>query len=192
MKTEFEVKVPNINYDKLKSHLLDLWAKQIQEKLLFKRVAFRHPTKENHAYIRVRDEGTQITCTYKEVDRSKDVDAVKEIEFIVSEFDSCIQFLKAIGLEQKAYQETRREIREFNGAQITFDEWPWLKPFIEIEWSSIEQVEGTANLLGYEKKDMIFGAVDEIYFQELWIPYDVINNMAVITFENPPEKFTNQ
>ena len=44
-------------------------------------------------------------------------------------------------------------------------------------------------MLGYEKKDMIFGAVDEVYFQELGIPHNVINNMEIITFVNPPQQY---
>lgn len=192
MQTEFEVKIKNVNHKKLTDQLISIWAKQTLARTFFKRIAFRHPSKDHNAYVRVRDEGNQVTCTYKEVDRTKEIDAVKEIEFIVNDFDACVLFLNEIGLQQKAYQETYRETWHLNNIQITLDEWPWLKPFIEIEWSNIEQVESAASLLGYGKNDMIFGAVDELYFQELWIPYDIINNMEIITFENPPKKFIQE
>jgi len=51
----------------------------------------------------------------------------------VDDFQTCVQFLQAVGLEQKAYQETYREIRDLDGVQITFDERPGLQPFMEIE-----------------------------------------------------------
>ena len=186
MKTEYEVKVSNINYPELVDKLQQLWWIQLQEKTLFKRVAFRHPIKEHNAYIRVRDEGSQITCSYKEVDKTKEIDAVKEIEFVVDDFQTCVQFLQAVGLEQKAYQETYREIRDLDGVQITFDERPGLQPFMEIEWPSAEVVAQTMNALSCKDENVIYGAVDEIYFQELWIPHHIINNMKLITFENPP------
>jgi adenylate cyclase class 2 len=155
----------------------------------FTRVAFRHPTNPNNAYIRVRDEGSCITCSYKEVDKTKTIDQVKEIEFDVSNFDACVLFLKCIGLQQKAFQETYRETRKWRNLQITIDEWPWLKPFIEIEWASSEEVEEAIQALWYSIDDAIFGAVDEIYLIELWIPTNIINNTEVITFDNPPQQF---
>jgi len=39
-----------------------------------------------------------------------------------------------MGLRQKAYQETRREVWKINDEiEIMLDEWPGISPFIEIE-----------------------------------------------------------
>lgn len=38
-------------------------------------------------------------------------------------------------LKQKAYQETKREILEMNWEiEFMIDIWPWLNPFIEVEF----------------------------------------------------------
>lgn len=189
MKTEFEVKICQIDPTSIVKTLQSLKAKRTQPKTLFKRLIFKHPTNPNNAYIRVRDEWSKITCTSKVVDRSKGIDSVQEVEFEVSDFDACVSLLMSIGLSQKAYQETYREIWYINMVQITIDERPWLKPFIEIEWPDQQSVEDVVGLLGYKRNQVVFWAVDEIYYQELGVPHQVINNTPSITFDQPPQMY---
>jgi hypothetical protein len=51
---------------------------------LMKRVVFENPLKKEKSYLRVRDEGNKITCTYKEITDGKlDINSKKEIETTV-------------------------------------------------------------------------------------------------------------
>jgi adenylate cyclase class IV len=161
------------------------------ENTLMKRVIFENPLNKEKSYLRVRNEWKEITCTYKELsDWKLDINSVKEIETIVWDFDSIVEIFKVIWLRQKSYQETYRETWAiWEKVFFMLDEWPWLKPFIEIEWESEEIVREFSKKLWFNfEKDWLFWAVDEIYLAEAWIPKKVINNLEIITFENPPKK----
>ena len=92
-------------------------------------------------------------------------------------------------LKEKAYQESYREIWTINDEiEFMIDEWPWLSPFVEIEWKNEDLVKKYSNLLQFNYEEWIFWAVDEIYFKELWIERNITNNTRVITFKNPLRK----
>ncbi len=189
MKTEFEIAFREINREELINKIENLGWECYLERTLMKRHVFDNPTKEN-SYIRVRDEGNKITCTYKEIGSwDLTIHSVKELETEIKDYDAMVWMLKQLWMPQKAYQETYRETWKI-GDEVEFmiDEWPGLKPFIEIEAESEEIVKKYSQLLGFNYSDGIFWAVDEIYLAELWIPRDIINNLKIITFENPPKK----
>ena len=66
--------------------------------------------------------------------------------------------------------------------------WPWLKPYIEIEWENEEVVIKYSKLLWYDYSNWIFWTSFKVYEKELWLDYDFINGLKEITFENPPKK----
>ncbi len=71
---------------------------------------------------------------------------------------------------------------------MTIDEWPGLKPFIEIEGESEELVRDTALLLGFNWDDAVFGTVDAVAERELGLPPHIVNSISEITFEKPLKK----
>lgn len=189
MKTEFEVQFLKIDREKIIEKLKNLWAKCIMKNTLMKRVVFENPLNKAKSYLRVRDEWEKITCTYKEIRWEKlDINSKKEIETTVWDFDTMVEIFKTIWLKQKAYQESYRETREIDDKVFfMLDEWPWLKPFIEIEWESEEIVREYSKKLWFDYENAwFFGAVDELYLAEAWIPKEIMNDMEIITFENPP------
>lgn len=153
------------------------------------RYVFAHPTKLN-AYIRIRQEGNKATTSYKEHDDKQAIDSVKEIEVTIDNVDAMRNMYIAFGLREKAIQETYRETWEIQWVVITIDRRPGLKPFIEIEWPDQTSVEKIINDIGLDIHNGLWGTVSDIYFQELWIPHEVINETAIITFDNPPLKYT--
>lgn len=51
------------------------------------------------------------------------------------DFDIMKNIFDKMWLKQKAYQETKREILEMNWEiEFMIDIWPWLNPFIEVEF----------------------------------------------------------
>lgn len=190
MNTEFEVAFTNINHKEIKEVIKNLWWKCIQEKVLMKRVIFKHIDKGlRNSYFRVRNEWNRVTCTYKKIIHwPLDIHSVKEVETEVQDFDAMVEILHLTWLERIASQESYRETwKIWEGISFMLDEWPWLRPFIEIEWSSEEIVRSYTKKLWLNYKDWIFGWVDQIYFQEIWIPHEVVNNLPEISFDNPPK-----
>jgi predicted adenylyl cyclase CyaB len=189
MKTEIEVKFLNINVDELTTKLTQLWGKLTKPQTEMKRIAFDLPWLTGNQYARIRDEWDHITCTYKKVSAVKDANAVSELEIQVNDFETTRLMLVAFWLKQKAYQETRRQIREYLDCQITIDERPWLKPFTEIEWPNEQIIIQVANKLWFHRNAAVFGAVDEIYHIELWYPHHVINQIPEIIFAKPLQQY---
>lgn len=191
MKTEFEIVFREIDRENLLEKLIKIWAKCIKENTLMKRTVFQNPINKKNSYVRVRDEWDKITCTYKEVLPWKlDINSIKEIETEVENYDSMVNIFKKLWLKQKAIQETYREIWSVeNKVFFMIDIWPWLKPFIEIEWENEEIVKLYSEKLWFDYKKWLFWAVDQVYYEEFWISHDYINNLEIITFENPPKYF---
>jgi hypothetical protein len=175
----------------MRAKIKNLWWVCTKPLTLMRRVVFSHPT-DPCGYLRVRDEWWKITTTYKYIsDDVSHIESVKEIECSVSDFESMREIYIHMGLRQKAYQETRREVWKINDEiEIMLDEWPGISPFIEIEWWSEEIVRKYTELLGFSYDEGIFWAVDQIYLRELGIPTKILNeHTPMITFDNPPKKY---
>lgn len=189
MKTEYEATFADIDKNEIRKRLEAAGAKFIRPEFLQKRAVFNFP--EGHevkgGWARVRDEGDKITVSAKIVSGAK-IEDQKEIYFEVSDFESAKEFLKLVGLREKAYQESKREFWKMDGADITIDEWPFLEPFIEIEGEEETSVKNAAEKLGFNWSDAFFGAVDTLYGKKYGLPEDVINNqtpLIVFDMENP-------
>lgn len=185
--TEFEIKFLDINPDEIRKKLSGIWAICSIPLRRMQRFVFAHPTNPN-AYLRIRQEWTKITTTYKEHDENLTIDSVREIEVIIDNAEAMRAIYKACGLQEKAIQETYRENRSYENIDISIDRRPWLRPFIEIEWPNAACIETVAKLLWFSMEDAIYGTVSDIYHKELSIPHDIINTTPTITFDNPPTK----
>ena len=190
MKTEFEIKFTSVDLSDLKSKLESLQAKQIKQNTLMKRVIFDNPITPKNSYVRIRDEWDKITLTYKNIlSWDLNINSVQEIELEVSDFDSLKNIFINLWLKQKSYQETYRETWAiWEEVYFMIDVWPWLKPFVEVEWESEELVKKYCEKLWFDYSKWLFWTVDQVYLKELWISADIINNLSSITFENPPKK----
>lgn len=190
MNVEIEVVFREVNRENLVEKLKNLWAKCIKENTLMKRTIFANPLNPEKSFVRVRDEWDKITCTYKEIsDWVLDIYSVKEVEVEVLDYNSMVNIFKHLWLRQKAEQETYRETWIIDDkVSFMIDVWPWLKPFIEIEWESEEVVKSYSEKLWFDYSRWLFWTVDEVYHEELWLSREYINNLEHITFENPPRK----
>ena len=192
MKTEIEVKFCQVDMDDVRSRLGEAGATLVQPMRVMRRQVFYLVDRTKDAYLRVRDEGDKATMTYKEFDGANGLHSAQEIEIVVSSFEDAIAIQKQAGLVPKSYQETRRETWHMtDGTEIVIDEWPWLKPFIEIEGESEVAVRTTAAALGFDWSQAVFGAATEAYRQQYnYLPKDfIMDDVAEIKFELPlPER----
>jgi adenylate cyclase, class 2 len=188
MQTEFEVKFLGVDPVKLEEKIIENWGIKTSPMTAMRRVIFFDPNQKLWSFFRVRDEGNRVTMTYKKI-TSNSIDGVKEINLTIDDFDNGVAMLLQTWLEQKAYQESRRAVFDFNECEVVIDERPWLRPLCEIEWPSIEVVTNTAQLLWFDMNDSYAGTIDVVYELELGIsPEDINNNTPVISFINPPMK----
>ena len=189
MYTEFEATFTNVRKEDIRAKLTRAGAKLIKKEFLQKRTVFNLPKGHeiNGGWLRVRDEGDKITMSLKIVDGDK-IENQKEIQLLVDSFDEGVKLLETVGANKKAYQESRRELWELNGVEVTIDEWPFLEPFVEIEGKSEEEVRSVAVKLGFDYSKAKFCSVDTLYAEKYGISEDRINNHTpeiLFGMENP-------
>ena len=80
-----------------------------------------------------------------------------------------------LGLEEQAYQESRREKWDLKGVEVVIDEWPWLEPFVEVEGESEEAVREVSMILGFNWDEALFDSVDEQYSRKYGVNKSVVN-----------------
>lgn len=189
MDIEYEVAYQNANHDNLREKIIQLWWVCSQEKTLMKRIIFKDPLHPKKWYFRVRDEWNRITCTYKQIKNWElNAHSVLEAETEVSSYENMKTILQQTWITQKSYQESYRETwKIWANIEFMLDEWPGIKPFVELEWKNEETIKEYSKKLWFNYRDWIFWGVDQIYNRQLWIPCDIINNLTEITFKHPPK-----
>ncbi|EKD58283.1 MAG: hypothetical protein ACD_56C00159G0012 [uncultured bacterium] len=164
MKIEYEAKFLNIDKDDIRQRLKEAGAELVKPEFLQKRFIFHLPgdLKEDSAWLRVRNEGDKVTLSFKKID-GKEIHNQKELCVDISDFKTGTDILKAIGCEERMYQETKRESWVLDGVEITIDTWPFLEPFIEIESDSEQRVKEVSEKIGMDYNNAVFGAVGKVY-----------------------------
>ncbi|HBR80333.1 MAG: hypothetical protein UX09_C0004G0002 [Candidatus Uhrbacteria bacterium GW2011_GWE2_45_35] len=189
MNIEYEATFWPINKDEIRARLKAVHAELVRSEFLQKRKVFNMP--EGHkikgGWMRVRDEGDKVTLSLKIVDGEKTEDQ-KELCLKVDNFDQAVDLLKTVGCEEKAYQETRREIWKLDSVEVTIDEWPFLEPLVEVEGSSEESVRAVSEKLDFDWSQACFCSIDTIYAKKYGISNDTFNNhspLIIFEMDNP-------
>lgn len=163
MQTEVEVKFLDINHDAVRKKLKELGAECVQPMRTMRRVTIDTPEMAaKNAFLRIRDEGNRVAVTYKQFDKLS-IDGAREIEVEVNDFARAIELFAAAGLPHTSFQESKREAWFYRDTEVVLDEWPWLKPYIEIEGKNEEQLKQVAKELNFDWADAVFGDVMVAY-----------------------------
>lgn len=189
METEIEAKFPDIDADALRSVLKEKGAVLEHSEVSMRRKNYDYPDRRLEkigGWIRVRDEGNKITLSYKQLN-DRTLHGTKEVNVVVDDFDKTCQFLEAIGMEAKAYQETKREKWNYKGVEVTIDTWPWVPTFVELEGSTEELVRKAASDLGFDWSTAMHGSVETIYQMHYDFTEQEIDGWESITFVAPPD-----
>ncbi len=187
MQTEFEVKFCNINIDEIRERLENAGAVLIKPMQLMRRYVFDYDDRRlqvHNSYIRLRDEGDKITLTFKHFSQADKVGGAHEIETVVDSFDKTRDIFRAIGIMDTSYQESRREVWELDGGEVMIDEWPWLKPYIEVEAKDAASVRTMAEKLQLDWRDKHVGDVLVAYRLQYDIPHQTFSK-NIIRFDDP-------
>lgn len=165
MQTEIEAKWLNIDIAEMRKKLTSAGATLITAERRMARSVFDYPDKrldKISGWVRVRDEGDKITLSYKQLN-DRTLHGTKEVTVVVGDFDNTCAFLESIGLEQKAFQETKRESWKIGETEIELDTWPWLPSFVEIEAKDENTLRDTAKSLGLDYAEALHGSVETAY-----------------------------
>lgn len=179
MKVELEAKFLDVDVHKLHRKLAEIGATCVHVERLMKRVVFESQyLNDKRAWLRIRDEGEKRTMTLKQASDATDITRIKELEVEVTDFDGMHAMLAALGLEEKRYQENRRESWLYQGTAIEIDTWPSIPTYVEIEGKSEEHIKDTAVTLGLNYTEAVFGSVDEVYSQ--FYNIDILNKERLV------------
>jgi adenylate cyclase class 2 len=188
MQPEIEAKFLAVDHDAVRGRLKELGAVCEKPMRLMKRKGYDFPDKrlrtEKNGWARVRDEGGKITMSYKQLN-NRGLDGTHEVQLTIDNFDTGVAFLEALGLNNEVYQETKRESWRMDGCEIELDEWPWAKPYVEIEGPDEATLKQVAEKLGLDWGSVCHGSVEVVYRGEYDVTDEEINNIPVITFEEP-------
>jgi adenylate cyclase class 2 len=113
-------------------------------------------------WIRLRDSGSEVTLTVKEIVHDG-IDGTTETEVVVSSFETTDELLRRMGFDARSYQENRRTSFELNDAQLEIDRWPHIPPYLEIEGRSREHVVDVAGALGFGEDQLTGENTTKVY-----------------------------
>lgn len=161
MKTEYEVRVLEIDKDDLIRKLESLNATKVGE-FNQKRYVYDTIPKENGKWIRLRTNGKETTLTFKDVTSDK-IDGTKEVEIEVSDLELTNEFLNKIGFFSKAYQENNRIRYILDDVELDIDSWPLIPTYLEIEGKDENSVLDMIEKLELDKSKVTSLDVQSVY-----------------------------
>lgn len=177
--TEYEGRVLDIDKEAVQRKLADCGAELIVRKG-YRRYVFNTIPAIKDRWVRLRTDGQRAKLTVKEMSAAT-VDGVQEWETVVDDFETTLIMLEKMGLKPKGYQENRRELYILDGVKLSIDEWPGLKPLLEIEGYSKDEVYGMLGRLGLSSDKFTANSISQIYLDELGINLD---NRPELRFED--------
>jgi adenylate cyclase class 2 len=106
MPIEFEAKVIDVNKEKMEKKIIQLGGQKVG-KVLMKRYVYDINLERRGHWIRLRDDGKQVTLAVKKI-YDDGISGTEEEEITVEDFEQTNALLKLMGFVPKAYQENER------------------------------------------------------------------------------------
>lgn len=161
MKTEYEIRILEINKEKIINKIEDLGAIKIGEYNQQRYIYDLKPAQDNK-WIRLRTDGNTTTLAYKDIE-SNTIDGTKEVEFEVSNIEYAKEFMDKIGFKYRNFQENKRIKYMLDDVEIDIDTWPMIPTYMEIEGKSEDKVNEMIDRLGIDKTKITTLNCDDIY-----------------------------
>ena len=173
MKTEYEVRILEIDIDSIKKKLDKL--AEFQWDYVQKRYVYDFIPKEENKWIRLRTNGINTTLTIKDV-TAKTIDGTKELEIVVNDFDMTNKMLEELGYNARSIQENKRMRYMWDGVEIDIDTWPLINTFVEFEGKDEESIRNVVLKLGLDYDASTTMDVQNIYLS-LGYSLDDLNDL---------------
>ncbi len=146
------------------------------------RKIIKESEKKFFKWIRLRQNGDKVELTIKYIYSAQSeykIDKVKEYEMIVDNFEIANIIIEQMGYYRKRLAEKRRTSYQLEGVKIEIDEWPLIKPYIEIEGETTEKIYDVLNKLGFRDSDAVVMNTEDVYLRE---GYD-LSTFEILTFD---------
>lgn len=152
---EIEVKILEVNKEKLEKRIRDLWGFKIFSGTI---ITYYFDYDNNQLekegkVLRLRDESGKITLTLKEGVSREKAKIMDEYEVRLGDFELMRDLLVRLGLKEKQKIEKHRTSYVLNEVHIEIDTHPDIPTFIEIEAPSIEELKEYVEKLGFKMED---------------------------------------
>jgi len=194
MPTEIEAKFLDVDHDAVRVKLRAAGAELTHPMRQMRRVLLDYPDKRyqtnpDTGRLRIRDEGDKLTITFKQ--RPAGEQYSREWETTIGSYDDMRDLLVAMGLHVYSFQESKRETWRLHNVEVVLDEWPWLKPYIEIEGPDEASIKAAAKELGFDWTDAKFGSVETAYRAQYpgMAEQEVIGLVPEVKFDAPLPEF---
>lgn len=183
MHTEYEVRILDIDKEKIIKKLEELGAKKESE-FNYKRRVYNFNPPTDYKWIRLRTDGRKTTLTIKKIE-SFSIDGTKEMEIEVSDFEETNKMLEEMGYKAHTYQENKRIRYVLNNVEFDIDSWPYIPTYLEIEGKDEVSVKKMLEVLEVDKEKATSLDVQGV-FKEF---YNIdIAEVPVVKFDEPLDK----
>ena len=183
MNTEYELKfflIDQSHVAGLKKLIKRLEGHRLHKEVSLVRRVFDLPDGKR-GFARVRQEHDKTTMTVKTFSDGK---FPSETEIVIPDMETGVAFLEEIGLSQTSYQESRRETWTMPGVhEIAFDTIPGLPPYVEVDCSSMKDLENSCRKLHLDMDTGFHGSFDKDFDRLYGIPRKAINDIPSLTFK---------
>lgn len=163
---EIEVKILNVDLRRVKQSLEELGAKSVLRPTLLREWYFRIPgiseDERNFYSLRLRTEGKKNVLAAKIRKEDKRYHINKEVEIEVSDTAGTKTLLALLGFSIFRQREKIRQVYCLDSIKIAIDQYPRVKPYIEIEGGKKSDIMSFVKKLGYSTSDTTNKTATEI------------------------------
>jgi adenylate cyclase, class 2 len=165
---EIEVKVLNVNKQKIEETLTQLGAKQtFDDEIITYFFDFQNSGIVNAKNVlRLRKEGKQSVLTFKNILSKQSAKVAEEYEVKVSNLPKMQKILELIGLSVTESIQKHRTSYKLNEVQFDIDtlkkECAYIPTYLEIEAKNIKAIHKYAKILGYRIEDCLPWTTNEL------------------------------
>lgn len=168
---EIEVKFLNIDTGEMQKKLAKIRARKTGE-FFYRRRVFDYPDwrlDNEHSWLRLRDEGDQVTLSFKKRlgikghDGKSSDDGMEEVEITVNDFEKTTILLLKLGFIEKHYAENKRIRWMKDDVEFDIDTFPELEPYLEIEAPSWGKIDEAIQMLGLDPAEKKIFSTNQVY-----------------------------
>jgi len=150
MKKEIEIKILNIDPEKLRINVKKLGGERIFKPILLRELYLESPsTKRVYSSFRLRSEGKRSFLTLKMKKEDRQFEIRDEYEVEVSDFGTTRRILELAGFKVFRQREKMRESYRVGAIRIEVDTYPEMNPYAEIESANKKDIKKFIEKMGF-------------------------------------------
>lgn len=156
---EIEVKILEVDFDKISDRLVEMGAKKVFDDEICSIMLDddKDNIKKRKETLRIRTEGKKNVLTFKTHIKNKDAKVKEETELEFSDFENMKKIFERLGYTQKVRHRKDRISYKIDNVKFEFDKYKdeldHIPRFLEIEGPDIDTIYTWADKLGFKKED---------------------------------------